>query len=78
MYQCKFYLARGAADAVARRTDAVAQFPSLLVANAGALPTRTELDLTRTASSHNFGQLSKIDPSCLTDLKHNIDATFKA
>ena len=46
------YLARGAAEAVARWADAVTQLAGFLICHTGALPTQTHFGVASALSAH--------------------------
>ena len=65
------YLARGAAEAVARWADAVTQLAGFVICCAGALPIRTQFWVAFALSFQKLDQLAVVDACCLTHLKCN-------
>ena len=63
------YLARGAAEAVARWADAVTQLAGFLICHTGALPIQTHFGVASALSSQKLDQLAVVDACCLTHLK---------
>ena len=64
------YLARGAAEAVARWADAVTQLAGFLICHTDALPIRTQNEVAFALSFQKLDQLTVIDACCLTHLKY--------
>ena len=65
------YLARGAAEAVARWADAVTQLAGFLICHTGALPIQTHFGVASALSSQKLDQFAVVDACCLTHLKYN-------
>ena len=71
------YLARGAAEAVARWADAVTQLAGFLICHTGALPIQTHFGVASALSLQKLDQFAVVDACCLTHLKYNKQIKLK-
>ena len=64
-------LARGAAEAVTRWTDAVTQLAGFVICQTCALPIWTQFRVAFALSLQKHDELAVVDACCLTHLKYN-------
>ena len=64
-------LARGAAEAVTRWTDAVTQLAGFVICQTCALPIWTQFRVAFALSLQKLDELAVVDAWCLTHLKYN-------
>ena len=70
-------LARGAAEAVTRWTDAVTQLAGFVICQTCALPIWTQFRVAFALSLQKHDELAVVDACCLTHLKYNKQIKLK-